>query len=132
MAADRRLLQPLRSVAAGAFYCASALLLGGCSVVAVGAAAVSVTATAVGLAADAAVGTAKVVGKGVGKAYDMATGEEQDNSGITVRYREPRPGETFPPQQPGEPLPAQAASPSPPLPPARPVAAPETAIPSGP
>ncbi|MCD2165954.1 hypothetical protein [Comamonas koreensis] len=132
MAADRRLLQPLRSVAAGAFYCASALLLGGCSVVAVGAAAVSVTATAVGLAADAAVGTAKVVGKGVGKAYDMATGEEQDNSGITVRYREPRPGETFPPPQPSEQLATQGPAPTPPMPPAKPAAAPETAIPSGP
>lgn len=130
MAADRRLLKPLRSVAAGAFYCACASLLGGCSVVTVGAAAVSVTATAVGLAADAAVGTVKVVGKGVGKAYDLATGEEQDNSGITVRYREPRPGETFPPQQPSEPM--QAATPSQPVPPASPAAAPETAIPSGP
>ena len=98
------------------------------SKVAVGAAAVSVTATAVGLAADAAVGTVKVVGKGVGKAYDMATGEEQDNSGITVRYRERRPGETFPPQQPSEPPPLQAQ----PSPAARPAAAPETAIPSSP
>ncbi|MCS4295260.1 hypothetical protein M2375_003502 [Comamonas sp. BIGb0152] len=128
MAADRPLLKPLRPLAAGAFYCASALLLGGCSVVAVGAAAVSVTATAVGLAADAAVGTVKVVGKGVGKAYDMATGEEPDNSGITVRYRERRPGETFPPQQPSEPPPLQAQ----PSPAARPAAAPETAIPSSP
>lgn len=129
MAADRHLLKPLRLLAAGAFYCASALLLGGCSVVTVGAAAVSVTATAVGLAADAAVGTVKVVGKGVGKAYDMATGDEQDNSGITVRYRERRPGETFPPQQPSEPPPLQAQ----PSPAARPAAAaPAAAIPSSP
>lgn len=125
MAADRPRCKPLRSLAAGAFYCICASLLGGCSVVTVGAAAVSVTATAVGLVADAAVGTAKVVGKGVGKAYDMATGEEQDNSGITVRYREPRPGETFPPQQQAQPLPA----PTQPAPPAMP---PERAIPSGP
>lgn len=120
MAAERRLIQPLRLVAAGAFYCATALVLSGCSVVAVGAAAVSVTATAVGLAADAAVGTVKVVGKGVGKAYDMATGEEQDNSGITVRYRERRPGETFPPQQPPQALPAS------------PAAVPDTSAPNGP
>ena len=138
MAADRHLLKPLRPLAAGAFYCASAFFLGGCSVVAVGAAAVSVTATAVGLAADAAVGTVKVVGKGVGKAYDMATGEEQDNSGITVRYRERRPGETFPPQQPSEPPPLQAQPSEPPplqaqpSPAARPAAVPETAIPSSP
>lgn len=132
MAADRRLSKPLRSLAAGAFYCALAMLLGGCSVVAVGAAAVSVTASAVGLAADAAVGTVKVVGKGVGKAYDMATGEEQDNSGISVRYRERRPGETFPPPQPTEPLATQGPAPTPPMPPARPAAAAETAIPNGP
>ncbi|ULR87779.1 hypothetical protein [Comamonas sp. B21-038] len=132
MAADRRLPKPLRSLAAGAFYCALAMLLGGCSVVAVGAAAVSVTASAVGLAADAAVGTVKVVGKGVGKAYDMATGEEQDNSGISVRYRERRPGETFPPQQPTEPLATQTPAPTPPMPPARPAAGAETTIPNGP
>ncbi|GAB2836096.1 hypothetical protein GCM10027276_43320 [Comamonas piscis] len=128
MAADRPVSKPLRLLAAGAFYCASAWLLGGCSVVAVGAAAVSVTATAVGLAADAAVGTVKVVGKGVGKAYDMATGEEQDNSGVTVRYRERRPGETFPPQQTSEPLP----TPAPPSPATKPAAGPDTAIPSSP
>ena len=42
----------------------------GCAVVAVTSTAVSVTAGVVGLAADAAIGTAKIVGKGVGKAAD--------------------------------------------------------------
>ncbi|XJC74297.1 hypothetical protein ACHFCA_28010 [Delftia tsuruhatensis] len=44
-----------------------------------------------GLAADAAVGTAKIVGKGVGKAVDAMSddGAAADNSGITVRYRTP-------------------------------------------
>ena len=36
--------------------------------------AVSITASAVGLAADAAVGTVKIVGKGVGAAADAVTG----------------------------------------------------------
>ena len=80
--------QPLRSLAAGAFFCAL-LALPGCTVVAVGAAAVSVTATVVGVAADAAVGTAKIVGKGVGKAYDAMTEEDApDTSGVHVRYRD--------------------------------------------
>jgi len=77
-------------------------------VVAVGAAAVSVTATAVGLAADAAVGTAKVVGKGVGKAYDAMTEDEEDHSGITIRYREggtPQPLPDAPPQEQAAPTP---------------------------
>lgn len=80
--------QPLRSLAAGAFFCAL-LALPGCTVVTVGAAAVSVTATVVGVAADAAVGTAKVVGKGVGKAYDtMTEPDAADHSGIDVHYRD--------------------------------------------
>lgn len=80
--------QPLRSLAAGAFCCAL-LALPGCTVIAVGAAAVSVTATVVGVAADAAVGTAKIVGKGVGKAYDVMTEEDApDTSGVNVRYRD--------------------------------------------
>ncbi|ROR41780.1 hypothetical protein EDC60_2429 [Diaphorobacter nitroreducens] len=99
MPQPRRSRQPLRLAAAGVFLCA---LLSGCTVVAVGSAAVSVTATAVGLAADAAVGTAKVVGKGVGKAYDAMTEDEEDHSGITVRYREggaPQPLPDAPPQE---------------------------------
>ncbi|WP_404301939.1 hypothetical protein [Alicycliphilus denitrificans] len=58
-----------RPLALGAFLCL-APLLPGCTVVAVATTAVSVTASAVGLAADAVVGTAKIVGKGVGKAAD--------------------------------------------------------------
>jgi hypothetical protein len=50
------------------------MVLPGCAVVAVADAAVSVAAGAVGLAADAAVGTAKIVGKGVGKAADAMLG----------------------------------------------------------
>jgi len=58
----------------GALVCLAAGLPG-CAVVTVTTAAVSVTASAVGLAADAAVGTAKVVGAGVGLAADALTGE---------------------------------------------------------
>lgn len=54
------------------------LLLPGCTVVTVGAAAVSVTTAVVGTAASVAVGTAKVVGKGVGAAYDAMTDEAAD------------------------------------------------------
>ena len=60
-----------RPLALGAL-CLTALLPG-CTVVAVATTAVSVTASAVGLAADAAVGTAKIVGKGIGKATDALT-----------------------------------------------------------
>lgn len=53
-------------------------MLAGCAVVTVASTAVSVTAGAVGLAADAAIGTAKIVGKGVGKAADaMLEDDEQ-------------------------------------------------------
>lgn len=63
--------KPPRPLALGAFLCLA--LLPGCTVVTVASTAVSVTASAVGLAADAAVGTAKVVGKGLGKAADALT-----------------------------------------------------------
>ena len=45
-----------------------ALPLSGCAVVTVAGTAVSVTAGAVGLAADAAIGTARITGKAVGAA----------------------------------------------------------------
>ena len=45
--------------------------LGGCAVVSVASTAVSISAGAVGLAADATVGTAKVAGKLVGKAASV-------------------------------------------------------------
>ncbi len=86
MAHRRYLNQPLRSLAAGAFLCT---MLSGCTVIAVGAAAVSATATVVGVAADVAVGSVKLVGKGVGAAYDAATDDKPDNSGITIKYRDP-------------------------------------------
>jgi hypothetical protein len=44
--------------------------LGGCAVVTVASTAVSVGASAVGLAADAAIGTARITGKAVGAAAD--------------------------------------------------------------
>lgn len=87
-------IQPLRSLAAGAFLC---FALSGCAAVSVGAAAVSVTATAVGVAADAAVGTAKLVGKGVGKAYDAVTDDKPDNSGVNIKYRESDPNHPYQP-----------------------------------
>jgi hypothetical protein len=54
-----------------------ALTLSGCAVVAVVDTAVSITAGAVGLAADAAIGTVKIVGKGVGKAADAVMGDDE-------------------------------------------------------
>lgn len=49
---------------------ACSLPLSGCAVVTVASTAVSVTAGAVGLAADAAIGTARITGKAVGAAAD--------------------------------------------------------------
>jgi len=86
--------KPLRLLAAGAFFCA----LPGCTVV-------SVTAAAVGVAADVAVGTAKVVGKGVGKAYDAMSGDgggSADNSGIGIKYRESDPNHPWKPPGPAQ------------------------------
>lgn len=73
-------ISPLRPLALGAFFCITLSLaasLSGCAVVAVTSTAVSITASAVGLAADAAVGTVKIVGKGVGKAADLALGGDE-------------------------------------------------------
>jgi hypothetical protein len=55
-----------------------ALTLSGCAVVAIADAAVSVTAGVVGLAADVAIGTVKIVGKGVGKAADAVMGDDEE------------------------------------------------------
>jgi hypothetical protein len=55
----------------------SALTLSGCAVISVASTAVSVTADVVVLAADAAVGTVKIVGKGVGKAADAVLGGDE-------------------------------------------------------
>ncbi|MCT9810070.1 hypothetical protein N0K08_05465 [Acidovorax sp. Be4] len=62
-------------------------LLSGCAVVAVTSAAVSVTAGVVGLAADAAVGTVRIAGKGIGKAADAMMDDDvpADNSGIYIK-----------------------------------------------
>ena len=95
---------------AGAFLCLS---LSGCAVVAVTSAAVSVTAGAVGLAADAAIGTAKIVGKGVGKAADALMDDEKpDTSGVNIRYRD----SANPSAMPDE-IPAPAATVTPVAPP---------------
>ena len=55
---------------------ATMLVLGGCAVVAVVDTAATVAVKTVGVAADAAVGTVKIVGKGVGKAADAALGSD--------------------------------------------------------
>ena len=56
------------------------LTLSGCAVVAVVDTAVSVTAGVVGLAADAAIGTVKIVGKGVGKAADAVMDNDEEET----------------------------------------------------
>ena len=100
--------QPLRLLAAGAFFC-TLLPLSGCTVVAVGAAAVSVTATAVGVAADVAVGTVKLAGKGVGAAYGALSDDKPDNSGLSIKYRESDPNH---PYRPATATTTEAAAPS--------------------
>lgn len=54
-----------------------ALGLSGCAVVAVADAAVSVAVGVVEVAADAAIGTVKIVGKGVGKVADAVLGDDK-------------------------------------------------------
>ena len=55
---------------------ATMLVLGGCAVVAVVDTAATVAVKTVGVAADAAVGTVKIVGMGVGKAADAVLGSD--------------------------------------------------------
>jgi hypothetical protein len=55
-----------------------AVALDGCAVVAVADTVGTVAAKTVGLAADAAIGTVKVVGKVVGKAADATLGSDKD------------------------------------------------------
>ncbi|WP_295982394.1 hypothetical protein [uncultured Variovorax sp.] len=52
-------------------------MLGGCAVVTVASTAVSVGAGAVGLAADAAIGTVRITGKAVGAAADAVIPDSQ-------------------------------------------------------
>jgi hypothetical protein len=59
-----------RVVFTAALILALGLPLGGCAVVSVASTAVSVGAGAVGLAADAAIGTVRITGKAVGAAAD--------------------------------------------------------------
>ena len=94
MASFSKLTKPLRPWAAGVFFC---LALSGCTVVAVGAATVGIAASAVGVAADVAVGTAKLAGKGVGKAYDAISDDKPDNSGVNIKFRESDPNRPYQP-----------------------------------
>lgn len=94
MASFSKFTKPLRPWAAGAFFC---MALSGCTVVAVGAATVGIAASAVGVAADVAVGTAKLAGKGVGKAYDAISDDKPDNSGLSIKYRESDPNRPYQP-----------------------------------
>ncbi|MEZ2740205.1 hypothetical protein [Comamonas jiangduensis] len=68
--------RPLRLLVAGAVACG---LLTGCIAYTV----VSATASVAGLAVDAAVGTVKIVGKGVGKAADALLEDEQEEEDAT-------------------------------------------------
>ncbi|QNP50682.1 hypothetical protein [Diaphorobacter aerolatus] len=82
----------------------TACTLSGCTVI-------GVTTSVVGLAADAAIGTVKIVGKGVGKAADAMLGDDEkdDGSGITIRYREPH---NAPPATPSSVEPSRAVTPT--------------------
>lgn len=66
------------------------VVLGGCAVVTVASTAVGITAGAVGLAADAAIGTARIAGKGIGKAADAMLADEEPppahSSGVDITY----------------------------------------------
>lgn len=68
----------LRPFVLSALGLAGALLLSGCAVVSVASTAVSVGAGAVGLAADAAIGTARITGKVVGAAADAVIPDSKD------------------------------------------------------
>ncbi|PLC06285.1 hypothetical protein CY658_04425 [Variovorax sp. RO1] len=68
----------LRPLVLSALGLAGALLLSGCAVVSVASTAVSVGAGAVGLAADAAIGTARITGKVVGAAADAVIPDSKD------------------------------------------------------
>lgn len=66
-----------RTALLAALLSALVLPLGGCAVVTVASTAVSVTAGAVGLAADAAIGTARITGKAVGAAADAVLPDDE-------------------------------------------------------
>lgn len=76
----------LRGAVAGTLLACG--LLSACAVVGVASTVVGVGAGAVGLAADATIGAARLTGKAVGAAVDAARTDD-DNSGISVRFREP-------------------------------------------
>ena len=108
----RSLNSRLLRLFAGAFFC---LALSGCTVIAVTGTAISVTAGVVGLAADAAIGTAKIVGKGVGKAANALLDDDKtDSSGVNIQYRDS-----------GSSTPAEALEATPDKPPATPSALPQ-------
>ena len=68
----------LRPFVLSALGLAGALLLSGCAVVSVASTAVSVGAGAVGPAADAAIGPARIPGKAVGAAADAVIPDSKD------------------------------------------------------
>ena len=68
---------PMKLIASLALILALAST-GGCAVVAVVDTAATIAVKTVGVAADAAVGTAKIVGRGVGKAADAVVGSDKD------------------------------------------------------
>ena len=70
----------------------AAALLSGCMAVTVAGAAVSVGATAVGVATDVAVGTAKVTGKAVGAAVDAVSHDASAETGGAEHAASPPPG----------------------------------------
>ena len=53
------------------------------------------TAGAAGLTTDAAMGTVKMLGKGVGKAAEALLDDLPNHSGIQVRYRDPTATDRF-------------------------------------
>lgn len=67
-----------RCILIAALILAYGLPLGGCAVVSVASTAVSVGAGAVGLAADAAIGTARIAGKAVGATADAVLPDSED------------------------------------------------------
>lgn len=60
-----------RRIAAACALAAAALMLGGCTVITVAGVAAGAAVTAVGVAADVAVGTVKLTGAAVGAAADL-------------------------------------------------------------
>jgi NAD/NADP transhydrogenase alpha subunit len=65
-----------RPLISALFLASFAVVLPGCTVIAIADTAASVAVKTVGLAADAAIGTARIAGKAIGSAADSATGSK--------------------------------------------------------